>query len=180
MFYGDSYGRDIPTSLSKNNVDVSVYGEVRPSATIKGVLNCERDCSSLGSWDHVVIMGGANDIARNETKNCINTIKRTLATLTCTNVVVFNIPIRHDLLKESVVNKEIRKANMDINKVCKRFRNVKVLDLSNVSRAHHTRHGQHLNRVGKEYVTQEISKIIGDNREINSDVVALGFSNQGN
>jgi hypothetical protein len=32
-------------------------------------------------------MGGANNIARNETKNCINTLKRPLAALTCTNVV---------------------------------------------------------------------------------------------
>jgi lysophospholipase L1-like esterase len=49
-----------------------MYGEVRPSTKVKDVLkNCERDCSSLGSWDHVVIMGGANDITQNETKNFI-------------------------------------------------------------------------------------------------------------
>jgi hypothetical protein len=88
-------------------------------------------------------MGGANDISRNETKNCTNTLKSTLSALTSTNVVVLNIPSRHDLVKESIVNKEIRKANMDINKVCKRFRNVEVLDINNISRACHTRHGQH-------------------------------------
>jgi hypothetical protein len=30
MFYSDSYGRDIPTSLSKISVDLQVSGEVRP------------------------------------------------------------------------------------------------------------------------------------------------------
>jgi hypothetical protein len=79
----------------------------------------------------------------------------------------------HVLIKESVVNKEIRKANVDINKICKRFRNVMVLDLSNVSKAYHTRHGQHLNRIGKEYISQEISKIIGNNKKIDTDVIAL-------
>jgi hypothetical protein len=31
MFFSHSYGRDIPTLFSKINVDVSVYGELRPS-----------------------------------------------------------------------------------------------------------------------------------------------------
>jgi lysophospholipase L1-like esterase len=96
--------------------------------------NCERDCSILGPQDHVVIMGGANDMAKNETKNCINTLKKTLSALTSTNVVVLNIPTRHDLITESIANKEIRKANIDIYKICKRFKNIKVLDISNISR----------------------------------------------
>jgi hypothetical protein len=121
MFYSDSYGRDIiPTPLSKNNIDVSMFGEVRPGAKAKDVQkNCVSDCKALGPQDHVVIMGGANDISRNEAKNCINTLKSTLSALTSTNVVVLNIPSSHDLVKESILNKEIRKANMDINKVCK-------------------------------------------------------------
>jgi hypothetical protein len=32
-------------------------------------------------------MEGANNIARNKTKNCINTLKRPLAAQTCTNIV---------------------------------------------------------------------------------------------
>jgi hypothetical protein len=51
-------------------------------------------------------MGGANDISRNETINCINTLKTTLSALMPTNVVVLNIPARHYLVKESIVNKE--------------------------------------------------------------------------
>jgi hypothetical protein len=38
------------------------------------------------------------------------------------DVVVLNIPARpprHDLIKESIVNKEIRKGNVDINTICK-------------------------------------------------------------
>jgi hypothetical protein len=91
------------TSLSKNNVHTSVFGEVRPSAKIRDVLkNCDSNCSILGPQDHVVIMGGANDIAKKETKNCINALKRTLSALTSTNVVVLNIPTRHDLITEPI------------------------------------------------------------------------------
>jgi hypothetical protein len=38
MFYSDSYGRDIPTSLSKINIDLPASGEVRPGAKVKDVL----------------------------------------------------------------------------------------------------------------------------------------------
>jgi hypothetical protein len=142
MFYSDSCGRDIPTSLSKFNDDVSVFGEIRPGTKVIDVMkNCVRDSATFGPQDHIVIMGGANDIASNETKSCINVVKRTLSVVTCTNVIVLNIPSRYDLIGESRVNKEIRKANIDISKVCKRFRNVKILDISNISRVYHTRHG---------------------------------------
>jgi radical SAM superfamily enzyme len=72
-------------------------------------------------------LGEANDIAKNETKNCINTLKRTFSALTSTNVVVLNIPTRNDLITQSIVNKEIWNANKDIYKIWKRFKNVKVL-----------------------------------------------------
>jgi hypothetical protein len=51
-----------------------------------------------------------------------------------------------------------------------------VLDLSNVSGFYHTRHGQHLNGIGKRVFTQEVCKIV-DNK-IGTSV--QGFSNQGN
>jgi hypothetical protein len=69
---------------------------------------------------------------------------------------------------------------MDIYKICKRFKNVKVLDISNISREYHTRHGLHFNRIGKKFITQEIGKIIGNNSKNYTNVIALGFSNQGN
>jgi hypothetical protein len=173
---------NIPKPLSKTNSDLSESGEVRPGAKVKDVLkNCVRDCTVLGPQDHVVIMGGANDISRNESKNCINTLKTTLSALTYTNVMVLNIPARHDLVKESIANKEIRKANKDINKVCKRFSNVEALEINNISRACYTRHGQHINKIGKAHSSQEINKIIGKNKKKNhSNVIALGYLNQGN
>jgi hypothetical protein len=42
------------------------------------------------------------------------TLKKTLASLTCENVVVLTIPAKHDLLNESLVSKEISKSNFGI------------------------------------------------------------------
>jgi hypothetical protein len=170
MFYSESYGPDIPTSLNEINIDLSLSGEVRPGAKVKDVLkNCVRDCTVLGPQDHVVIMGGASDISRNETRNCINTLKTTHSALTSTNAVVLNIPARHDLVKESIVNKEIRKANVD--KVCKRFSNVEVLEVDNISRTCYTRHGQHLNKKRKAHISR--------NKQ-NNWQKRKGYLNQGN
>jgi hypothetical protein len=51
-------------------------------------------------------------------------MKGTFATLICMNEIVPNIPIRHDLIKETANNKGICKANVDTNKICKILRNV--------------------------------------------------------
>jgi hypothetical protein len=65
------------------------------------------------------------------------------------------------------------KANLDINERCKRFSNVKVLDISNVSRTAQ-------NRKGKECITVEISKITGNDKKIHSYVIVVSISKQGN
>jgi hypothetical protein len=46
---------------------------------------------------------------------------------------------------------------VDANKICKRFTNVKLLDMSSVSRAYHTEDGRHLNGIDKEYISKTIS-----------------------
>jgi hypothetical protein len=55
-----------------------------------------------------------------------------------------------------------------------------VLDISNISREYHTRRGQHFNRIGKKFITQEIGKIIGNNGKNYTNIIALGSSNPGN
>lgn len=39
-----------------------------------------------------------------------------------------------------------------------------MLSLSHVSMAYHTKQGQHLNRIGKVYIIQDINKIRGNNK----------------
>jgi hypothetical protein len=75
---------------------------------------CKRDCSSLLSCDYAAIIRGVNDKARNETKYCINTLKKTLAALTCMKLLFSIYQTKHDVMKETIVNQEIRYTNVDI------------------------------------------------------------------
>jgi hypothetical protein len=55
-----------------------------------------------------------------------------------------------------------------------------VLDISNTSRAYHTRHGHHVNR-GKEVksiLLKKYIKIMANSKYISSDIIVLDFSNK--
>jgi hypothetical protein len=64
-----------------------------------------------------------------------------------------------------------------LSKTFKSFRNVKVFYINNTSKVYYTRHWQHLNRLGKEYIyiIQEISKTVGNYETISSTDIVLGF-----
>jgi hypothetical protein len=72
-----------------------------------------------------------------------------------TNVVLLNIPYRHDLADWSCVNKEINTFNRKMLKMMKCYDHVTVLN-SEQNREHFTRHGMHLNKKGNA----EIAKLI--------------------
>ena len=71
---------------------------------------------------------------------------------TQTEYIILNMPHRHDLMHASCVNKEVRKTNAKIKLLCAKYINASLLDISNLKRGLHTRHGQHLNNMGKNYV----------------------------
>jgi lysophospholipase L1-like esterase len=160
--YGDSFGRGmsklIGNSLSGN---FAVEGLIKPSATLKDVVPKVPSSDALSEEDFVVIIGGANDIYRNETKEATSSLR---STLTCalknTNVVYVNIPHRFDLTPTSIVNQEIVKANIELRDICKDFKNVTLINTSNCGRLCHTKHGQHFNLKGKRVLANTILQSI--------------------
>jgi ABC-type uncharacterized transport system auxiliary subunit len=46
-----------------------------------------------------------------------------------TNIIVVNIPHRHDLAKDSRINLEIQAYNANLNKTAKSFRHVAVVEI---------------------------------------------------
>jgi hypothetical protein len=48
--------------------------------------------------------------------------------MTHTNVIMFNITQRYEVMNDSGVNTEVQKANEATGKVCKRFRNLNLVD----------------------------------------------------
>jgi hypothetical protein len=76
-----------------------------------------------------------------------------------TNVIVINVPNRHDLSPSSCVNNEVQTFNRTIEKVCKIFENVLVLPVD-LGRDLFTRHGLHLNTKGKEHLALKVALMI--------------------
>jgi hypothetical protein len=72
-----------------------------------------------------------------------------------TNVIVLNVPHRHDLIPNSCVNDEVKVFNRKIGKLCKVYKNLSVLPVDS-DRALYTRHGLHLNAKEKEHIAQKL------------------------
>ena len=72
-----------------------------------------------------------------------------------TNIIIVSAPKRHDLSTSSCVNREVTTYKRKLHKRMKMFECMKILD-SEVQREHFTRHGLHMNTVGKELMAQRI------------------------
>jgi hypothetical protein len=107
----------------------------------------------------VVVWGGSKDVGKNETKQGINRIQRFVETNKHTNIILMEVPHRHDLIWDSRVNKEVEKYNSRMRKYMKVHENVEVLNV-NVDRDGFTTHGQHMNLRGKELMAKKIVEAI--------------------
>ena len=125
----------------------------------------EKDCKYLGKSDVIVINGGANDIStmRSHTINAVGKMARFVQKYNNTNIIIVNIPPRYDVEKASVINSEIRAFNKQLLKLGKAYRHVNILE-TDLDRKLFTRHGMHLNKRGKEWLSKslatQISKLV--------------------
>ena len=108
--------------------------------------------------DVIVINGGANNISpkRNQTSRVLGKMTQFMQKHNNTNIIVMNIPHRYDMDMNSVTNLEIQAANRKLNKMTKVFSHVAVVETDS-SRKYFTRHGMHLNKSGKEWLSKLIA-----------------------
>ncbi|KAG8243869.1 hypothetical protein J6590_035484 [Homalodisca vitripennis] len=133
MICGDSHGRDIAYHLNKKQMKNNAFGFIRPGGRTKNILNSKNiDSEKLDKID-VMVLICANDVAKNESCEALDGIKTTLTKISHTKFVLVDIPNRHDLANWSCVNLE---------------------------RHLHTRHGQHLNLMGKKWLAECIAEAI--------------------
>jgi hypothetical protein len=76
-----------------------------------------------------------------------------------TNIILISVPHRYDLMQSSCVNNEIRLFNRKLMKSVRAFKNAFVLDITS-DRNHFTKHGLHLNSLGKEVLSKQIVSYI--------------------
>lgn len=159
--FSDSQGRLVATEiLKKRPTGLNVTSEVKPNARFEdATANFPSIATKLGSDDLAVFLAGTNDVARNELKNLLASLRQQLLSARGANVLVFSVPHRHDLAPWSCVNAEVKKANDSMKKICKYFRNVTYIDISSLGIRFHTAHGLHLNKLGKRYVAYKIKEV---------------------
>ncbi|KAJ4425563.1 hypothetical protein ANN_27758 [Periplaneta americana] len=142
-------GRNIRTNLVENiptsNRFTPLQYEERHQMSEEGKKRGEENDQK----DTVVIWGGSNDIARNNTDNGLRHLQQFVERNDQTNIIVMNALHRHDLPTTSCVNSEVVNFNRKLKKRLKVYNHVKVNEID-LNRDNFTRHGLHLNGKGKE------------------------------
>ena len=167
---GDSHARGCAENLKENLLECYVTGYVKPGAqTDQIVKSAKSDIDGLTKNDVVVVLGGTNDIGKNNSKQGIRNLVSFAKECQHTNLIVMSASNRHDLVNWSCVNTEVKKFNVTLKRRLKTFENTRVLDM-NSERAHYTRHGLHLNKFGKKILANKVSaevrrKIVNQRKE---------------
>jgi len=115
----------------------------------------DKEASTLGKSDTVIVMGGANDICKIEANIDLKDLGKFINSRQNTNIMTVTAPHRHDLQETSCLNKEIEVFSRKLHKMVKTADNVKITQ-ANLSMNDFTLHGLHLNISGKEKMAELI------------------------
>jgi hypothetical protein len=163
VLVGDSHVRNYASHLL-NQLDrkFEVRGVVMPGARLQNIVQaCEQEVKLLTKNDTIIIWGGSWDIAKNKTDSGLKHLNKLMSMNKNMNTILITAPSRYDLMESSCVNEEIKVFNRKLHKIMKRQSNVKILKCD-LDRSCFTRHGLHLNRMGKNKMSERIIKVIND------------------
>lgn len=181
---GDSHLKGSAARITQYlNTKFEVSSFIKPGARANQIVHSQEiEFRSLGRKDTIVINGGVNDIGNNITSR-----NKTLAVMTQfiqkynnTNIIMLNIPHRHDLAKDSKTNFEIQAFNTKLNKTASLFSHVTLCEI-NFTREYFTKHGLHLNNAGKErlakLIASQANKLVSDFNKT-EPIIALNWKEE--
>ncbi|KAG8323821.1 hypothetical protein J6590_106578 [Homalodisca vitripennis] len=158
-----SHGRDLYEIVQPLVPKSDVFVNVCPGAPITYIMKNAADiCADLTDKDVAVIIGGANDMNRVAYINhrAAQVIPKQIHTF-CqkNNHTKFIVPMfpRYDLGTTHIINKQIAISN----KKLKEMNSFGVTDNTQLGKQHFTRHGMHLNKMGKRLLARTIVQAIG-------------------
>jgi hypothetical protein len=108
------------------------------------------------------IWGGFHDIGKNAAKTGLKHMVKFVKGNSHTNIVIMEAPQRHNLSTLSCINNELIVFNRKLQKMMKTHNNMEILDMD-IRWGHFTRHGLHMNRMGKEKMASKISEAVKKN-----------------
>ncbi|KAG8252920.1 hypothetical protein J6590_045118, partial [Homalodisca vitripennis] len=150
LICSDSHGRGLSWYVNKNQSTRHAVGFVRPGGRID-------------DDDVLVIICGSNDISKNEADTAIARIEDTIKKMPNNKIILVDLPIRYDLPLWSCVNESQRKTNLSLKELSNLYNNVTLVEISKAARPLHTRHGLHLNFLGKSWLAELTCDAIDDN-----------------
>ena len=113
----------------------------------------------LNHNDILIICSGTNDLAINKTTLTFQNISNMVTKNNHTNIILANIPHRYDKANTNIVNNGIEKFNKRLEKLTKISPHASFLKTEQKGKPY-TRHGFHYNRLGKQYLFQQIALMV--------------------
>jgi hypothetical protein len=159
--WGDSHARGIASELLHQlNYSYKINGHVKPNAGLSEVLKTDKtNLSGLTKRDTIIVAGGSNDLDKNVHRRNLTSLVKFLDDSQNTNIILTDVPMRNDLGGGSTITEQVTNYNRKLHKVTKRFRHVNLAKVT-TNTEHFTKHGFHLNRIGKETLSKELIKYL--------------------
>ena len=135
-------------------------GFVKPGINIATQTSSKIADISLLTKNYLIIFwGGSNYVSKNNSQEGLRHLVCFVQSNNHTNIILMCVPPQYDLPKWSCVNKEIRVFNRKLSKIMKPYNRVLMVS-ADTDRKFFTRHGLHLNNLGKEKIASKVSMIV--------------------
>jgi hypothetical protein len=137
-----------------------VLSITKPNADIETITSpIHLKMGELTKEDLIIFLGSTNDISRNEVQKGLRSLKNFTQRTINKNLILLGAPHRYDLPPQSRINTEVKLYNKRLQSLVSVSNHVRVLSMP-TERRHHTRHGLHLNKKGRDWVVNNIIKEI--------------------
>ncbi|KAG8328036.1 hypothetical protein J6590_006215 [Homalodisca vitripennis] len=151
-------------SRSLDNVTVIT----RPGAPLQYVTgDIEQLTHGFTANDYVVVIGGTNDVGKKQPNSIVNQLIEVHTFTKHTNLILATLTMRHD---KPHLDEQISHINDNLMKWSTGAEAVSILSLHRLPRHFYTKHGLHLNKLGKEKICQ---MIVGATREMRQHRMVL-------
>jgi len=160
VIIGDSHARNSVSELQHRlGSTFAVSSFVKPGAGMRAIIHTVKDnIMKLKSDDDVVILGGSNDIGKNNSREAMKHLCNFIKNNQKVNIVVMTAPPRRYLLPSSCVSNEVIRFNRQLKRRMAPY-NVKILE-TNLEREYFTKYGLHLNSSGKETIALRLGMVV--------------------
>jgi lysophospholipase L1-like esterase len=176
LILGDSHARGCAANLKSSlNENFEVTGTLVPGSRLEHITNLARsDISHMNHNDFVVVWGGTNDISKNESNTGLKHLRKFALRNKHTNIITVAPPHRYDLPDFSCVNHETQVFKRKLRKQLKDMQHTHTVDV-NLTRDEFTRHGLHLNYLGKERIAKAIEHSINTSSMTRDSAIGLNW-----